>query len=453
MEGVNTYEIGSIVDPYWLSDTILHESTIGGFWTKFLRENYVTDMGFESVPLVGNVEKTKATFSGAPIETFGEFEKGGLDEIAVPIKRRYRGLPRHGRSTLQGTGEGVDWLYRKVKLWNSKKAFAIPVEGSVDQQILRKQMADAIEKEVRPAAAEWLRDYTEGAINWTILTGYSPELTTLRGEIQARDTGIINYSHPNIYVATHGKVVHGTDSDTRPMGAGYEDNIVAAANQAMAAGPSVAGLTTERLVAFRNDMMRTGIRPVQTAMGPMWCVALKDSAYTQLSLEMGDRKYRDTMIQSLPQDLKSNPFFGGAVAVYEHCIIYQNPLQFGIQLDGSGRVIQHSGSTIGMPAYGPSGDWVGSHTIDATIDQSDLAVNIGFGAGFLTKAYGKKRMWFTGQKWDHDQNDELGMHWWCSYMRSDVTDPLNKLGYGVDAFAYHDASALLITCSPFLGGY
>ncbi|HOJ04110.1 MAG TPA: hypothetical protein PK916_08905 [Bacteroidota bacterium] len=451
-KGINSYEIGEIVDPQWLSDTILHESTIGAFWTKFLRQNYVTDMAFESVPPVGNVDKEKVTFSGAPIEVFAEFKKGGLDKINVPVKRRYRGLPRHGRSQLQGTGEGVEWLFRSVFLWNSKKAFNIPVEGGVDGQILRDSMQKAIENEVRPAAAEWLRDYTEGNINWTLLTGYSAELTTLRGEVDARNTGLTNYSHPNIFVAGHGRVLHGSDANSRPGGAGYETNLVAAANTCLQGGPTANGLSTSRLIAFRNDLFRLGTRPVRTRMGDVYCLVTKESAYNQLELEMGDRAFRETMLLSLPPELKNNPFFGNAVAVYQQMVIYINPGLFGMQTN-NGYVLQNQGSAIGMPAYGPSGEWVGSKITDNALDTNDLVCSVGFGAGFLSQAFGKREMWFTKEAWDHEQNKELGMHWWMSLMRSDVTDPRDELGLGADAFAYNDTSAILITYSPYTGSY
>lgn len=456
INGVNTFDIGEVVDPQWLSQTILHESTLGPFWTRFLRENYVTSMGYESVPLVGDASKGMSSFSGAPIETFSEFEKGGLDKVNIPLKLRYRGEPRHGRAPLQGTGEGVDWLFREVQLWNSFKAFNIPVKGEVDHQILREKMASAIEDEVRPGASEWLMNHTEPNINWTLLTGYSSDLTPLRGEIEARNTGIVNFSHPNIFVAGHGRVAHGNEAATRPQGEGYETAFKAAVNTCMQASPSVTGMSTERLIAFRNDLTYLGVRPVKTKMGDMFCLALKPAQYTQLELEMGDRAFRDTMIQSMqsvPDSLKMNPFFGNAVAVYQQMILYINPMNFGIQTTAGGVAIAETSSAIGMPAFGPSGPWVGDHHVDATYDQNDCAIAVGFGAGFLSKAYGKRRMWFTVDQWDHEKNKELGMHWWCSYQRSDVFDPRNTLGYGVGAFGYNDTSALLVTNSPFGGSY
>lgn len=450
-DGINTFDIADFVDVPYLTDSVLHESSRDGFWTKLLRVNYVEALGREEVPPIGNLDKGKVTFSGAPIEQFGEFEQGGLDEIRVPIKMQYRGDPRSGRVQLQGTGEGVDFMARTIPIWNLKKAFNLVVPHTVDGQALKKFLESAINDEVRPAAAKWLRDWTEGDIMHTILTGFSSNLTSLRG-ISGYRTDQTPYSHPNIFIAGHGRLVHGTSSDQRPQGEGYEERLVGALNTMMATNPSETGLTPERLIAFRNDLHRLKIPRIKTPAGEFYGLVVKDSAYSQL--ELNKELFRNDIIQSLPRDLRSNPFFGDVVAVFGQFIIYTYPDLFGVQIDGSNKVITHSSSSIGMPAYGPSASWIQRSGLEmVTSDQSDCAICYAFGAGFMSQVYGKVRMKWTIEQWDHEQNKEIGMHLWSSLVRNDVLDVYNKYSYGTNAVAYNDSSALLFVHAPYVGSY
>lgn len=450
-DGKNVYDIGDFVDVPWLSDSVFHESTRDAFWTKLLRMNYVESLGREVAPPIGNLDKGKVTWSGAPIEVFSEFEQGGLDEIRVPVKMQYRGDPRAGRTQLQGTGEGVDFLTRTIPIWNLKKAFTAVVPHTVDGQALRKHLEQTINNEIRPGAAKWLRDYTEGDIMHTILTGFSANLTPLRGILGYR-TDIVPYSHPNFFVAGHGRVMHGITSDQRPGGEGMEERIVGALNTMMASDSATnVGLSPERLIALRNDMGRLKIPKIKTPAGEFYGLVVKDSAYTQLE------KYKDTfrndIIQSLPRDLRSNPFFGDVVAVFQQFIIYTYSDLFGVQVDGSGKVITHTSSTLGMPSYGPVGSWMQRSGSDTSVDTSDLALCYAFGAGFLSQVWGKVRMKWTMEKWDHEQNREIGMHIWNNLVRADIMDYYNKLGYGANAFGYNDTSAILAVRAEYKGSY
>lgn len=452
-DGINVYNIGDYVDVPYLSDNVLHESMRGGFWPKMFRLNYVQGLGREEMPLISSAEKGKITFSGAPIEQFGEFEQGGLDKIKVPMKMRYRGMPRAGRAQLQGTGQGVDFYAREIPLYNYKNAFTLVVPFTPDGQVLRKAMEDAINGELRPAAAVWNRDYTDGDVMQMYLTGYSAHLTSLRSIVGAR-TDLVPHSHGNIFVAGHpgGRITHGITAAQRPGGAGYEERLRGAVNTALAASPSQTGMSAERLIAFRNDLHRLKVPPIAVpGLGDMYCIVMKDSQYTQL--ERDKELFRNDIIQSLPRDLKNNPFFGNVRAVFGQFVIYVYPDLWGIRVDGQNKVIADTKSSLGMPAYGPAGDWIQRSDTPGTSDENPACVAIAFGQGFASQAWGKVRMHWTMEKWDHEQNKEVGMFVFSSMVRHDVIDVYDKMGFGANAYGWNDTSALLITHSPVGGGY
>lgn len=446
--GVNQFNMGEVYDPDILSSAIEYESVQGGFWSRFCRENWVRHMGRESVSPIGSIEKQGSMVtvsggnSGAPIETLQHFEDGGT-QSRVPLRQRYIGSPRSGRSAMQGTGEGVRWLWRTLTIWNIKKAFALLSNGP-DAQVLRKAMADEINGNVRKAAGEWMRDWEEGNIPHTLLTGYSAELTPLVGLIDAR-TDVEAFSHGNIFVAGHGQVPQGTTEDDRPGSEGYEDNLVSIVDSMMAKDPADVGMTARRLVAFRDSMQALNIPTVNTPYGPLYLVVMKSSQYRQLSR---DPEYRQSVIDALPRDLKSHPLFAGAVAIYEHCIIFVEPTLFGIQTSG-GKVVRNTASSIGIPSYGPAGSWMARTGQASSYDTNECAIAYGFGGNMMSRVYGKVRIEFTDEVWDHGQKKELGMKAWKSLLRNDKFDIDGHLGYGANSFAYNDTSALLITRSPY----
>ena len=441
--GVNYFDIDSIVDPNRLSTSIEYESIQGRFFTRFLRENYVASMGYEAMPPVGAVDKQNVNWSGAPIETWGDLEKGGT-EIDVPLRMRYIGTPRSGRAPIQGTGEEVRWLFRNLKIWNYRKAFALLGDGSADDQILNEAMAGEINNRVRPAASEWLRDWFEGDINWSYLTGYSANLAgNIKTDILQARTDVTPFSHPNAFVAGYGRIQYGTTAATRPGGATYEETLVSALNAAIAAN---AGMTAARLIAFRNECARLNIPRVKVpGGGEYFIMIMKDSAYAQLEKDVN---FRNDLIGSLPRDLRSNPFFSDVVAVYAQCLIFVNPTQFGVQRGLDGKVATESGSTINMPKYGPT-NWMGVTGQAASFDTNDLASTLCIGPSGLNKVWGKVRIKFTMEVWEHEERKELGLKVWQTFVRSDYIDTLGKLNMGTNVFSHNDTSAVLFTFSPY----
>lgn len=445
--GLNTYDIGDIVDPHYFSTKMKYESTTGGFWCKFYRERWVGYSGKEGVSAVGKLDKAKFTFSGAPIETIQELESGGTN-VDIPMKMRYVGNPRSGNSQLQGTGEGARFLFEKKEIWNTKKAFDIVTEVTPTWQILRQNMANELKNRVRQGAAEWLRDWTEGCVPFALHYGASPELCKdISGLVDARNT-FSPFSHPNTFVAALGRVPHGNDSDTRPGGQGFEDNIEGYINTMWTRADTATAMSPQLLVWFRMQASRLNIRPVMFAGQPYWFVVMKDSAYAQLD---NNDRFRNDLIGSLPRNIKDNPLFSDVVAVYGQMIIYVNTTQWGVQMDGSGKVMRHT-SGIGPIKYGPANGWMGAGHGDAfAYDTNDATCTWIIDAGALARIKGKVPEKYSVEVWDHGQKSELGCFWWQSYQRPDYIDERNVLGNGEQVFAYNDSAACLITKSPHVG--
>ncbi|GEM_PF-1788349 len=451
--GVNAKTPGERYDPNRLSQRIERESLQGGFWTRFLRENHVERMGTrEALGPVGDVGsedgRRRLKMSGAVIETVQDLQKGGTT-VDVPIKLRLFKDPISGRTGMQGTGEGTRWLWRQYKIWNYKKTVALVAEGSVDDQILTPSMVGAINDEAIPALKEYWRDWTEGDIPYTLLTGYSANMTALK-DIEGH-LSQTPFSPGNFFVAAHGEVQYDLLNE-RPGTAGYEAKLAAAVNAMMAKDPSIAGLTPRVVRAFRADAARRNIGKLLVPGGKsFYILVVKDSQWAQLE---NHPDFRNEINAAMPRDEMNNPLFADVVAVYAQCLIYVNPGQFGIQTV-NGVVQQHSSTDASSEIlkYGPTGSWVGETGQYASLDQNECALAMIVGPYALAKMYGKTRFEITKQEWNHGERKEIGMRAWCSFARPDAIDNEAYFGYGANAYLYNDSFAVLATRSPIASGY
>ena len=428
-----TFAYTSVVNPDELAQNTEYQARTEPFFAKFLSENVKAYTGRE-VPPVGRTSEPRPP--DGIIQSWRDLEHGGT-QIRIPIATRLLRNPIGGtKEQVQGMGEVNNLLYRTLSIHPWVKPVSL-VTGE-DAQILRDnplQVLNNAQGRLSDFYAEWF----DASAMWTINTGYDPFLTTLKGLTGAR-AAFTPFSQANFMVAGQGRVNYG--STNRPGSAGFETAAIGKLTSMAAAN---AGMTPDRFRAAVRWANRFGVSADNYGGKKLLCAVMKGSAYHQLSTHAD---FQNDMRHAFPRGT-DNPLFSGAEAIFGGAIIYTVEGLHGIQTNADGSPKVDTNSSLGMPAYGPAGSFISESGSALDLDSNNIALTYFMGKGAMHRAWGRQKMKYTTQEWNHGLNEEMALHVYSNLIRGDSFDNDNNFGNGANVFYQNTSIATLATYTPY----
>lgn len=431
MASQNFFEREGIADPH-LMDLRLHRKhrLKSGLYTVLGREG--GNFSGEEIPPVGDTEARN--FSGAVMEVWeGKLNKGGTT-IDIPRQMSLKGKPVSGSTQLQGKGESGDWTWDTVYFSNYRWPYNLP--AGVDVQTMRDEMVSAASDGER-LLGDLSVEYMIGDYNFTLLTGRSSNLSTLRSIPGAHNiTTLVPHSPGNIMVAGFGMIE--TTSDALPGTEEFESKFKAAAN---VCSQNNIAFSSSDFLRLSMQARRKGIMPIyDDGSDKLHACVIKDSLYFHLF--ENDPKFREVVLSGFQGKYMESPIVKASRVVYGGCAVFVDTGLFGIRTDESGNIIEDPGSAVGMPYYGPAGGWISEKGTDEGLDQNDLCCSLILGPMALNKVYGRTRSEYTVEEWDHGYKREMGLALNCGVTRGEWRDAENRYGNGENAW-FQDTGMLM----------
>lgn len=405
-------------------------------WSIFTREAKGSWPG-EEIDVIGDANNPKP--SGAIIETWEDVtkEQGG-DHVRMPILGRMT-KPPLGDAEAEGQGEEIPMTYRDLYLAMYRK----PIRKMTGMQAQR--TPTAVLNAVNDSNSWLYRYYDEwfdGAVQHTLLTGFDPLLTDYRDFDGATlNSDVKAYSHPNLTVAGVGRV---SQSAGLPGTAAYEAECVTSLNSLI--GNTGRGLTVQRVLTYQALAERMGL-PKMRVGGKDYTVWMLDRAqHLQLTQ---DPEWKDAFLYAGTRD-KTNPLFTGAESYYNGNLFFVDPASFGVQHTGQSVATVTGTYVIGsMPAYGPSGFWIGDTGLPTARDNNSIKIAWILAPAALHRLYGRIRHEFAEQKGDFGKRVEIVHNSYQSLCRGDIKDTNNEYGGGAGSVFANRTSMPIATWSPF----
>lgn len=417
------------------SRNIERQSRQQGFWAQFLSENIRKYRGKEVAP-VQDTKNPKAPV--AIIQSWEDLSEDGGVYMDVPVLKRLVKKGKVGDAKLLGSGEAMDWYWRHMYVNQWMKSTDLPT--GTRRQRFNNSMLRAIENYAESLGNHWA-EHQEGNIQFAFLYGIDCNLTKI-----ADFDGAVDYAVPfspaNFYVAGHGKVTEGTAA-TEERETAIKNHI----NEMMSDNPDSHRLTATRLGGFLYATQGDNIRKVMTPFGMKRIVVMNAAAHFDLKQ---DPLYIKFAQESLPRDMMQNPYFVDLQAIWYDAIIYVANGNWGVQIDGSGKVVanSHASNTYGCAAYGPSGYWVSESGQADGLDQNEVALVSTLGPGAMNRLWGRDRTQLKVDSESFEQLKEGALFVYQSLVRGDNFDDDGTIGTA-GGFAYNDSFAVMACYAPW----
>jgi hypothetical protein len=375
------------------------------------------DHGYpKSVPF-GSVQAKTLKGTGKAIEVLTDFNHQGGWAIDVPVKLPLRQKPIYGDNQAQNNEEDMEWIYLRG-LINQVRYPVKTSDGLQGEQALSPKKLMQIWKNTKDEIASINQRYQAYAPYDAIYTGYSDNLKNA-------PVNMTQKSHPNFYVAGHGRVAFNPDN------AIYEASIVTALNNMGAADVlSVQAIRNMHVYGSRHMIVPTEAGGYKVK----GILIINDAQMAQLSADPLFEKLHVALIQA---DGNKAALFTGAYEAHllEGTLILVDINNPGVWINGDADY----DATRGLINYG------NVNPLENPIHSSDIKLAIYMGASAILGGH-TVPLQFKNRTDDYENIKGEAGRTVVGYTRADRYDHDSFLS--VAKFIENSSSAVLATKTP-----
>jgi hypothetical protein len=401
-------------------------------WKKSIWSDFIGVIDVDDNPKVPkHASQRMAKPTGKIIEMMKDFTNGGFD-MDIPVRYPLIGEGVYGAEQLLGAEEERRIAYKRTSLNQLRHGVKIQ-DNKMSKQALREP---GMQKQLMRGGYEDLSDWYS---RWL---GYAPYDGFLYGSARhqwntnkAGTLSLTRRSHPNFYVAGHGRV---TWSQTQ---ATYEAAIVSAlGGLSDTASDHFSTRTIKNMVLAANRDHR--IMPIKYDGVDLYLMIIHSNQADQLS---EDTAWKDRHIYAGERNFKTNPVFTGKIAgIYQQCLILIDDYAPAVHVTGDSgfTAVYSTTATTAGPQYGVT------NPMETISDSGSKKLAFLVGQSAIVAAYGSP-LNFETEDWDYGQKRTEGADMFFGLERADIYDQDGELALNTGNKIVENCSSLVMaTYSP-----